>query len=427
MKKPKLKGKAKAKAPEVTEDFDLFEIEDDLFDVGDESPADDRTINVKLSYNSTQISRTDTSSLIMECIELREIVAVKDMDMERAIKTCRANKHTPVGTLSFSDDLWFTYIYAREYVRIHGDKDHKDVAGSSYLSRPNPTWDETAENVAQDGRTLGGVDDEFGNLQPVEGDVGLAHVEGLFEIEATNPPPIREQVAKKEKEKIEKAKPKVAPATLPSKQLLEIQQQEDRIWELAQHYAEKPREEWEGKQDWMLEQKIRYCYDWLQEYGTAAPKPDDMVTIFWSRGDRLNMPRDNNSVRDKMVSEVLAYFRKAVAKKQGQINLKTKSYRKTLAAMHLQVSIDRYTAASVRQKMVTDQKTGDTTLAVDADKEYSDVKAAAKAYVQAHMPLSSLGAKPGPLSTLDPDYLGYIRLCRQYKLGRGLLLHEVEL
>lgn len=405
---------------------DLF---DDLFD--DVDPFEDlfveeseitkahgragkQRLSVVIEYDPSKVS--GIGSLIMESIASRGTIP-EDFDADHAVKWYQNLGRLDAKTLANDEDRWQMFVFAAEYLRMHGSPDQNREKMKHITGKVNPDWDETAENVAQDGRTLGTVDiDPFGPGVPVVGEAGIAHLDPPSRLASL--PTVRESVERTEAMKVEKNRPEAHAVDFDAIRAEEGNPQLQ-IWRVANEYALKPRAEWEGKVDWMLEQKIKYCYSWIQEFGDiTAPYPPDQLAIFWGRPSVD--PRDKPKVdrRDAMTSKVIGFWRASVAKNGDGMNLKSDSYRTVLTAMALQKAIEDYVSAGSKFDFEGN--------VIDKGEEM-EVQKAAKAYFMAHFPIKDLGAGPGPLSTSDPDFVEYLRLIRQYKLPQGTLLHEIKL
>lgn len=403
----------KTRAKEVAEDlFGMDEEPEDPFDdLFELSPPDEkqgragkRRMNVTVEYDPSKIS--GISQLLMESISSRGIVA-EDYDGDRAIDVYKNLGKLEARTLARDEDRWHMFIFAAEYLRVHGSEEQQSQA-MLYQGKVNPKWDETKENVEQDGRTIGGVDDDplTPPIIPVTGEAGVSHT-------------VRGQVESKQKTAIEKNRPSAVPADL-DKIRAEAGDPQTQTWRLALEMAHKPREEWEGKIDWMLEQKVKYCYSWLTEAGELPrPFPPDSLNIFWNvRASADVGPQEVKDRRFAITGKIMNFWRKSVEQNGAGIDLKSDSYRTTLAALELHKALNTYVGAGSHFNMAGE---------VQDKVEEIAVQKAAKKYFQAHFPISMAGAGPGPLSTMDPDYVEYIRLCRQYRLPEGTLLHEAKL
>jgi hypothetical protein len=408
---------------------DLFEDDslDDLFDIEEDSEivkasgrAGKRMLNVTLEYDPSKI--TGYSELLMECIATRNVIP-EDYNIDRATHWFQALGNLPAKTLAADEDRWQLFIFAAEFIRLHGTPEQKRASQLSLTGKVNPEWDATKENVEQDGRVWGGV--EFADEVPpvvgkVEGDFGKGSTARPPTL--TIVPPVREQIESDKKFNLKMNKQTAVPAEPVDLEAIKDSGTDPELqtWRLAEEIAfNKPRDVWEGKVDWMLEQKIKYCYSWLEDIGTVpVPYPDNMLNIFWP-APSLDL-RDKPKVdrRNMITGKVIDFWRKSVAKNGEGMNLKSDSYRVTLAAMELQKAIEAYVQAGSKFNMENE---------VQDKVEEGQVQQAAKKYFQAHFPIADLGAGPGPLSTMDPDYVKYIRLCRQYKLAIGTILHETKL
>lgn len=414
MKKLILKKKKKSKAPKIQEPEidDLFgdlDDDDDLFselETGTE-------ITVKLEYDKAALP--NRSMLLMESLLGMQFI-INDYGIDHAINTYQAHSRTSAGILGGDRDRFFQFIFAAEFLREYGTKEDWDKA--TIHGRPvNPAWDSSGFDEKQDGKIIGGVDD--------------------YKEDAV---PVREQVKKAESDNIEKHRPNMTPAVAGSMERMSNlpklgdykrdPQANDRIWEMAVEKAKLPCEEWEGKVDPMLETKIKYCHSWMESVGSlTVPYPADRLSIFWPKPIPEVANQANILRRNEVVTKVINFWRSAVEKnkQQGtQFDIRSKSYRVTLAAMALAKAIDEYVSAGSRQVFDKDDK-GNDIIVPDDTKELQAVQLAARNYFTAHVPASLLGGKPGPMTTLDPEYPEYVTLCRTYNIQVGTLLHEVTL
>lgn len=375
---------------------------DDLFELTPEQPKQGRAgtkqMNVTIAYDAPPDNQV--GQLIMECIASRGIIS-SDYHADKAKAIYQNLGKLEARTLARDEDRWQMFVFATEWLRTNDPTAWGESIRN--IGKVNPDWDETQENVQQDGRTLGGVDDD--PLAPP------------LTVKKKNEP-VREQIENAKKANIEKNRPNAAPADL-DKIKAEANDPKMQIWVIAQELAMKPRDEWEHKVDWMLEQKIKYCVHWLQHVKDSnAPFPEDARAIFWPHPMTDPREKPNFDRRNAITGKVLKFWRKSVLENGEGIDLQSKSYRVTLAAIKLHKAIDEYVRAGAKFNLEGE---------VQDKAEEVQVQRAAKEYFRAHFPVTAFGAKPGPISTLDPDYVEYVRLCRTYKLEIGTLLHETEL
>jgi hypothetical protein len=113
-------------------------------------------------------------------------------------------------------------------------------------------------------------------------------------------------------------------------------------------------------------------------------------------------------------------------KQEKGFDPKSESYRTVLAAHKLELAIEKYVDA--RHDKVEDKSLGFMTLKQRIPDSVlgQNVRNAAIQYFMAHYPVSKFGARPGPASSLDPDFAGYVQMLRKYGLTMGTLLHEED-
>jgi hypothetical protein len=184
-------------------------------------------------------------------------------------------------------------------------------------------------------------------------------------------------------------------------------------WRVALQIAEQsPRMEALGEEMRALVEYIRDC----QRRAETPQMPHDVLDLFWPRPKMCDMADETVPRRDAMAMRVIRYLWLAWERKgQGMVR-GSKSYRVTLAAMRLEREIERY-AAKWRSPLNEPDEATLEGLCRDA----------AVAYFEAHRPVPAGDRRLGADTTTDPDYITYVRLCRQYKLEVGTLLHEAQL
>lgn len=188
-------------------------------------------------------------------------------------------------------------------------------------------------------------------------------------------------------------------------------------WAAAEAIAVKPVEEWQGKLDVEMDLMVNYIYGFLKETGEVPDMPDDLIEIYWPVPRAIEQTPEANARRDFMAGRVIDFWRSAVEKKGEGIELQSKSYRVVLEAIRLEKLIEDYAQA---HRLLEGRQNKETELE-------SAIKDAALKYFKAHFPIENLGVKPGPLQTLDPNYIEYRAICNKFKLKVGCLLHEQEL
>lgn len=333
---------------------------------------------------------------------------VPDWDVDKWIQYLMNVGAVPFYILCRDYDRYHLAVYGAEYVYRNASAEQL-AEGLKWL-RHDKNYDWTQHQDALDGRTWGGVDDE-----PVEGDYGLAHNE-----------PVREQMEKAKQETIDRNKP----TNVPSDYMEPSDDPYIQKWRMAEKHARHtPRKEWEGKVDFEFEQMIKYCYQWLRDISEVPqPYPMETLDLFWPRPGALGIENseEGNKRREYIVGRVIKFWQKSVLKNGEGMDLGSQSYRVVLAAMKLEKLIEKYCTNFRRWHASTEP--GTAAILDVPDKEIElEIRAAADQYFKAHFPVQMEGAKPGPITTLDPDYVGYIQLCRKYNLEEGVLLHEVEL
>jgi hypothetical protein len=232
-----------------------------------------------------------------------------------------------------------------------------------------------------------------------------------------NPPTVREQVEQSKQSNIDSHRPLVKPAPYvkPSNDPYILK------WRVAEDIARnKKRKEWDNDEtDFELLEMIRYCYSWIQDTGVVPSYTHDLIDLYWPRpknGLGLDLTEQGITRRDYVVEKVRDFWIKSVSQNPAGIDLNSKSYRTILAARKLCDLIEKY-ADKYRNPLE-----GQT------EKEImKEIKGAAHEYFLAHFPAQQLGSVPGPLSTIDPEYVEYVQLCRKYNLKEGVLLHETKL
>lgn len=358
-------------------------------------------MTVTLGYNTAGLNQ---SEMLREVICSRGIITERHEDLEMLSRYYHNVGNLPAYILAGDVDRWHVFIYAAETLRQHPE--FRDVGIGELNHVRNREFDKVRVQPKIDG-VLWGAEEYFD------------------EIEAKNKTPdvpIKEQIIQKKIENIDRTRSEAVPAEV----TLTQQGPDDAYtakWVQAEKMAEAPRESWEGKCNWDFEQMIKYCYAWIQEIGNVPePYPMDPLDLFWQRPLPHNTPLDEKSVarRTYMSYKVQKFWRKSVTQKGVQKHLQVGrrplSYRVVLAAKRLAKCIEDYAV-----NWQTDDK------GIRDEHLQERVKKAAMQYFKAHFPIETTGAKPGPLDTLDPGYVDYIRLCRKYQIKRGTLLHEADL
>lgn len=371
----------------------------------------DHTFIVKIGYNDHNL---EESQMLMEVVSMKpKRVPIKpDWGVVEWRQFIDNEGQIPFIKVALQDiEKYHRLIFAAEYLRTFETKE--DESANAMVRPVNPDWDHTQENPTQDGRTWGSIDlDDFSGLVP-EGEKGLSHIIGDIK-------PVREQIQEQQVAVIEAHKNSLVPVNLDAVR----QAQNDpylQKWEVAQGIARKPRETWEGKLDWEMELMAKYCYGWIRDIGTVPrPYPQDMLCLFWPIPTVLENNDKANERRNEVTARLIAFWRKSVLANGTGIDLHSESYRVTLVAMKLEKLIEYHVTNYRRVDHENTLESLDTV-------SMSQIKAAAVEYFQAHFPVQVYGAKPGPLPTLDPPYVEYVRLCRKYDLKEGQFLHELNL
>lgn len=293
-------------------------------------------------------------------------------------------------TLMLDADRFHKCIYGAEYLRLHSTQHDRETWMGTPETKTVPVNPELDSYIPP--TQWGGVDD------------------------AEDQSPIREQVVGKQESLVQNAKESVAPVALDLDGIRDLGNDPYlQRWKVAEEIARKPKTEWQGKLDFEMEQMVRYCYGWLRDTGNVPqPYPFDVLDLFWRRpvdGELIDADPRYNERMQKITERVVSFWRNSLKKAGTGIDLHSKSYRVTLAAMKLEKRLHKY-AINYRNLTVDGLDPTDESLE-------KLVREAAVTYFQAHFPIR----QAGPVDTLDPDYVGYVQLCRKYGLTEGELLH----
>jgi hypothetical protein len=345
----------------------------------------ERIIEVKLKYDSETLNQSD---MLREVIAARGTIDERYNDPEYCSKMFYRLGKVPAYILAGDIDRWSYFIFAAETLRLNPD--FKEL-GIKELGNVNDGYDfKKAQPELEGGVTWGGEEHENET--------------------------VRAQVDKAKKKALEENRESAAPA----KPVVDENDPYILKWKVAEKHARNtPRDQWEGKTDVEFERMIKWCYGWLRDIGEVPTPYPDPLDLFWARprpGD-LQMSASAIKRRNFITGKVMKFWRKSLSQEgvKDQMNLQgAMSYRVVLAAKKLSTHIEYYSAP-------------DPIHGEDDDELIANVKKAALNYFNAHFPVDTQGAKPGPITTLDPGYVDYIRICRQYKLEEGTLLHEVDL
>ena len=351
----------KKKKVEEEEEF-VFDDSEDTFDFDDEpTPADTRSITLTM----TSTGQLDVGELLKESVQVRNIIP-QDWDLEKWSQWIHSVGHVPFYILCGDEDRYHMCIYAAEVLRNASAEVRN--SGLKYLPRDN------------------GLDT-------------LGEMEGEMWGENHHRTTVRDHVTMMRNKQIEENKARMQPAPQhdPEDPLI-------KKWELAHNYARNmPRAEWENQFDWEFECMIKYCYGWLEDIGEVPKYPHELVDVFWSRDTYKQEPQEATDRRNAIVGKILGFWRKQVASSPEGLDITSDSYRTVLAAKALSKSIERYAYD-------------------DSNHFEQEVKNKAVEYFNAHFPIA--GNVSGPDSTIEPNYVDYMRLCRKYGLEEGTLLHE---
>jgi hypothetical protein len=196
---------------------------------------------------------------------------------------------------------------------------------------------------------------------------------------------------------------------------------QEQRWKIATLLARKPDAEimptLEADGEMML--LVGYIRNWFRETQTMPDMPSDFSFVYWPNAAKDDSDQANER-RESMLGRINKFtgkhgitFDPAV----DRANIKENSYRITMAAIALEQVVEEYATAYRRNDYATNAEA--------IEKEIGDRgKAATVAYITAH---ETVETKPGPLNTLDPNYVDYIMLLRKYSLPYGTLLHEASL
>jgi hypothetical protein len=366
-----------------------------------------RMMQVTIGYNDHGVSQSD---LLMEVVASRDIVPA-DWDNAKWSSYLHSVGQVPFYILAGDPDRYHLCIYAAEVLR----KTRSHAEKHSGLDEVNR---DRGRNIGEhqdeiDGVTWGGVDGE-----EVEGDFGITHSG-----RPSKPKTVRDQITQSTKLTTELHQQAVAPSALAENNDKYLYR-----WQQAEKIARTlKRDEWQGKVDHEFEAMINYCYNWLRDIADVPkPYPKDgveMTNMFWAQPKILAMGEREKERRDKIVEKIITFWHKSVKKNGEGINLKSQSYRTVLAAMKLDRLIEQY--ADNYKRFAREQPKGQKPVLEIPDEELeSQIRKAATEYFRAHFPVELEGAKPGPITTSDPDYPEYIRLCKKYNLKEGVYLHE---
>lgn len=391
--------------------------------------------------------------MVMECIEDHidhKIGDPKDKDADYWFQQLNSLGALPMRVLAKDRDRFIVALYAACFMHSQGltwnaEADKRNPGPDI----SNPDFDPNAENVAQDGKHWGMRLETQGlpkrNVAPGE---AIAHNKPAAV--GSKPTPIhpepfhdlQEQALKKEADRKAAERGELLEATKLSKRAEPVGTVREQVeskttsdlekflgsetpmgqleairhtgedtyiqkWAIAERLARKPREAWE-QAPWELRKMTEYCIGWIKDTGAVPYYPKDLIEIWWKRptASVINMTPVAIARRDAIVEKIRSFWTSSVESNRDKINVRSESYRVTLAAMDLEKLIEVF--------------------ANGTDNE-ADIRQGAMKYFHAHFPIETLGVKPGPITTLDPNFIEYMKLCQKYNLQVGTLLHEAQL
>lgn len=329
----------------------------------------------------------------------------------------------PVWVVAGTPHVWNQLIYAAEILRLHPEAQAEiDEGRHTGLAHRHPDAKPHREFKPGEVQTELGEGHSWG-VDPVDFNKPIDRLEIDTKPldHSKTAKPVREQIEERQAQKLVDDKSQAAPAEVHLTKEGPALAFEAK-WIKAEEVARGSRKLWDkGQFDTDFEEMIRHCYGWLRDIGEVPqPYPDSELTLFWPRPhvDALRMTPTAVERRTFITGKVIKFLRKSMSqdgvKEQLQLKRQPPSYRVILSAKKLSTAIEYY----VEPDPIHGEDDGEL---------MDNVKRAAMRYFKAHFPVSTEGAKPGPITTLDPDYVGYIKLCRKYGLKDGTLLHKVDL
>lgn len=343
-----------------------------------------RMLTITLDANSKDLNPSD---MIREVIACKNIIDDRYDDPEFCSKLFYRMGNIPAYILAGDRDRFYQWLFAAETLRLNPEFKNHGVDELSRTDR-NKDYDASKHQPELDGTVWGGV-------EPVQ-----------------TPKTVRDQMAQSKKDNIEKTREDAKPAKVYDPEKDTYYQR----WKMAEARARIPRKEWEGKTDAMFEAMIKYCYGWLRDIGEVPQPYPDPIDLFWQRPRPGSMDMSVAAVeaRTKVTGKIIKFLHSSMSqpgvREKMELGRKPLSYRVVLAAKNLATKIEWYCNPDPIH-----------------GKDIDTVKKVALDYFNAHFPIDTQGAKPGPLETLDPGYVDYIRICRTYGLDEGTLLHEADL
>lgn len=423
-----------------------------------------KKLNITIDYDPNSLP--PVSQMLMEIVSSRIQQNYAEKDIDYWWNYMNKVGSVPFLTVMKDEPRYWTLIYAAEFIRMHpgSDAEHRTLD-----SRPieNPDYNPYERNVAQEGNHWGiqmeappvlaprpaletgkaQSDDPFapnfvardneGNIisprlqDAVNLNPDLASTLGLIEdtklskiapistaiieekrLAEPGPLGVREQVEKAAEENLESFLKDDQPKGEVSTEAIGVPDGLTLKWQEADRLALLPREAWENA-PYQLRKMVQWCYGHRMDTSTAENQqgevtefPTDMALVYTYRPKFVDKDPEVVQRRNEMRDKVLGFWNKSVEANRDKINLDSKSYRVQLGATGLSKMIDEFANNRVDENAV---------------------KHAAMRFFQAHFPVETLGANPGPVSTLDPTYEEYIKLCTKYNLEVGVLLHEKNL
>jgi hypothetical protein len=193
-------------------------------------------------------------------------------------------------------------------------------------------------------------------------------------------------------------------------------------WEVAEKMARE--HDFEDGWDKGYSQEFAAMVEYARERAGRAEEVvpvRDPIELYWPAPRLCDMAEETVARRDHMARRVMAYWAKCVERygdKMVELGKPWhgKSYRVVLAAQRLSDAIETY---ATRWRVVTHAR--------PIELVEADCQNAARLYFEAHKALDPRLRAPGPLTTLDPDFVTYQRLCRRWNIKPGTMLHDAKL
>lgn len=191
--------------------------------------------------------------------------------------------------------------------------------------------------------------------------------------------------------------------------------------ELAREQHIKGQEEgWDASLSPAFAAMVEHALDCIRR-GEPVTRPGDPIELFWPTPRLVDMAEETVPRRNQMVRRVMDYWARCLGKMRARMveldkPLAERSYRTVLAAQRLSDAIETY---ATRWRVVSHAR--------PIELVEADCQRAAAAYVEAHKALDPGLRAPGPITTLDPDYVTYMRLCKRWNIKPGTMLHDARL